>query len=195
MIGQLGRNLAKSECLRTKDFNTIIEELTPYRKQGEQKTKQKLGDFLHGERKKIETLKEMLGEQGRVKKPPGFAFLKAEILAGLKEREREVAQSLREFHVEQEELRAILKRLLAKGEGVRVKDLKAAVAAIHVQSDGRAKKIHEVLEELRRAAENVSVQWQGLLHTDQGESRKDREETETAWRGLRAPMRATRTEG
>ncbi|MDP3013129.1 MAG: hypothetical protein Q8M92_02720, partial [Candidatus Subteraquimicrobiales bacterium] len=161
LASKLRDNLAKGECLRKKDFDLMMESIRAQRKKRENEAAGVLERFQREEEEMIAELRKIItsGERTRLEE---FKTMKESILARQKEREERVREVLRNFHLEQEELGAGLRRLLSKNESVRIKDFKAMVKAVRVQQRERESEVGKMLEDFRRAREEVSAEWQNL---------------------------------
>lgn len=161
LASKLRDNLAKGECLRKKDFDLMMEGIRAQRKKREKEVAEVLERFQREEEEMIAELRKIItsGERTRLEE---FKVLKENILARQREREESVREVLRNFHLEQEELGAGLKKLLSKNESVRIRDFKAMIKAIRVQQKERESEVGEMLEDFRRVREEVSAEWQRL---------------------------------
>jgi hypothetical protein len=92
-----------------------------------------------------------------------FRLLSQNMLTRQKEQEGKLSRMLRELHLEQEELGAGLKKLLEKGEKVRIKDFKAMIRAVRLRQGGRWDKAGKMLDELWRIDEEVAIQWRKVM--------------------------------
>lgn len=158
LASKLRDNLAKGECLRKKDFDLMMEGIRAQRKKREKEAAEVLEKFQREEEEMIAELRKIItsGERTRLEE---FKTMKESILARQKEREERVREVLRNFHLEQEELGAGLRRLLSKNESVRIRDFKAMIKAIRVQQRERESEVGEMLEDFRRVREEVSAEW------------------------------------
>lgn len=131
LSAELKDKLARSESLRRKDFDRMMQEVYRSREEKEKQVKQLLKNFLRERSEMAEQLKTLLediehkGVIAKASKIEDFRMSFSEIKARHEDREREVTQMLRGFHREQESLSRELKNLLAKGESVRIKDVKS----------------------------------------------------------------------
>ncbi len=156
--------LAKNECLRKKDFDTMISEIRGQQDKRECEVSQMVEDFCNEEAETVAKLKEIL----TVKSPStleDFKILKEKMLNRPKEREKRVSQMLKDFHREQEELNTALKMLLEKGPSVRIKDFKAMVKAFQINRKDENTKVDKILEEFERVKDGISNQWQRVIAT------------------------------
>lgn len=164
MAGQLRENLAKGECLRKKDFDTLMQSIRAERLRREREVRETLQRFRSGEERMVMELKETLNG-GVPRIAEDFTIIKERILTQQVEREKGVSEMLKVFQREQEEMSVELQKLLSKGELIRIKDFKALIKGIQAQRNLRDSQVGKMLEEFRKARESVDGQWQRLAST------------------------------
>ena len=103
MAGELKNILAKTEFLRKKDFDKMMEEIWRKRDEREKKVHKTLEDFLREEKEMIDELRKFL-DLGELMRIDDFVVLKERILNRQRKREKEVSEILKSFHLEQEEV-------------------------------------------------------------------------------------------
>ena len=123
MIFLLRDNLAKSESLRKKDFEHMIKDIIECRMLREQEAEQSFKLFQEEEGEMIARLRDII-LNGNSSSPNDIETIREDILKRQKMREKKIVKSLRCFQIEQEELRIALKKLLSKGENVKIRDFK-----------------------------------------------------------------------
>jgi hypothetical protein len=158
MIGQLRGNLARSEGLRKRDFDSLMESVLSRRREREKETRETLERLWREEGGMIDTLRGIFTD-GNV----DFERVKGVILSRHRDREREVARLLMKLHLEQEELSAALKGLLSKGGKIKINDFKEIIRAVRMRHDKGGEGIDRLLEEFCKVRQEVTVQWQGLF--------------------------------
>ena len=89
-----------------------------------------------------------------------FMITKENLLTPQKAREREISTALKNFYLEQEELGSALKRLLSKGDGIRIRDFKKTIKGIQTYWGQRESEVTNVFEEFERVREEVEAEWQ-----------------------------------
>lgn len=161
MASQLKENLARGECLRKKDFDTLMRSIRAERLRREREVRETLQRFRSGEERMVMELKETLNG-GAPRTAEDFTTVKERILTQQAEREKGVSEMLKVFQREQEEMSVELKKLLSKGESIRIKDFKALIKDIQAQQNLRESQVGKMLEEFRRVRESVDSQWQRL---------------------------------
>lgn len=162
MAGELRDILAKTEFLRKKDFDKMMEETWRKRDEKEKEVHEMLESFLREEKVMIDELGKLLGS-GELMRTDDFMVLKERILNRQREREKEVNQMLKSFHLEQEELSTALRRLLLKGERVKIRDLKDVIRGLRAHRMHKQSSIGRVLEELEVVDSEVDTAWQRVI--------------------------------
>ena len=162
MAQELRDGLAKTEFLRKKDFDNIMEAIWRKRSEREKKAHQVLESFLREEKEMIDDLRESV-DSGKLVKIEDFMVLKERILNRQREREKKVSQILKSFHLEQEELSTALRRLLLKGERVKIRDLKDVIRGLRAHRIHKQSSIGRVLEELEVVDSEVDAAWQKVM--------------------------------
>lgn len=159
MIVQLKENLAKSESLRKKDFDRMMGGLTARRNAREEEAERVFQNFQEEEKEMIGRLRNVMVSGDR-SNPDDMEIIKEDILNRQKERETGIVHALKRIQMEQEELKTALKKLLAKGETVRLKDFKLMLKSLKVQQGVRDNQVGQLLEDLDMVRERVRNQWQ-----------------------------------
>ena len=130
---QVGEILARNEHLRKKDFNNMMRGIRLAQEQREKEVGDLLKGYIDNEKSVAGALRENLkrfrdalaqGEAERVRK---FQVLIKAILAEQEARKQGVASMLLEFQDQQRHSAAKLRELLARGNALRIKDLKLLV--------------------------------------------------------------------
>lgn len=159
MIVQLKENLAKSESLRRKDFDRMMSGLTARRSAREEEAERVFQNFQEEEKEMIGRLRNVMVQGGR-SNPDDMEIIKEDILIRQKERENGIVHALKRIQMEQEEFKTALKKLLAKGETVKLKDFKLMLKSLKVQQGVRDNQVGQLLEDLDMVRERVRNQWQ-----------------------------------
>ncbi len=159
MIVQLKDNLAKSESLRKKDFDRMMIGLTDRRRRREKEAEQVFQNFHSEEQEMILRLRKII-VSGRRSNLDDMEMIRQDILKRQKEREAGIVQALKRIQIEQEELKTALKKLLEKGEGVKLRDLKLMLKSLSIQQGIRDNQVDLLLEDLEMVRERVQTQWQ-----------------------------------
>ena len=159
MIAQLKENLAKSESLRKKDFDRMMSGLTARRRAREEEAEKVFQNFHEEEKEMIGRLRNVIISGSR-SDPTDMEIIKEDILKRQKERETGIVHALKRIQMEQEELKTALKKLLAKGDTVKLKDFKLMLKTLKVQQGVRDDQVGRILDDLDMARERVRNQWQ-----------------------------------
>jgi len=161
MIDRLRDNLAKGESLRKKDFDRMMADFTERRLSHQLTAEDVLSRFQKEETEMIDRLRKIIVSGGR-SNLNDMELIRDDILKRQKEREASVIQALKRIQVEQEELKAAIKRLLSKGEDVRMKDFKLMLKSLRVQQGVQDTQLDGMLEDLDLARSRVQSQWQAV---------------------------------
>lgn len=158
MVVQVRDNLAKSESLRKKDFDRMMADLTERRRAREAEAEQVFNRFQAEEKEMIDRLRNIMLSGGR-SNPEDMEVIREDILNRQKDREAGIVRALKRFQLEQEELKTGLRRLLEKGESVKVRDFKRMLNALRAQQNSREGQVDRILEDLDRVRHKVQNQW------------------------------------
>ena len=161
MIAGLRDNLARSESLRKKDFEYMIKDVIERRMQREQEAEQSFKLFQEEEGEMIARLRDII-LNGNSSSPNDIETIREDILKRQKMREKKIVKSLKCFQIEQEELRIALKKLLSKGENVKIRDFKTMVNTLRVQQSDHDAEMIGMLEEFDIVRDKIQNQWQAV---------------------------------
>jgi len=166
IFGELRDILARTESLRKRDFDKMMEEIRGKRSQREKEVRQALEDFVRAERNMINELRQSLQrkENGTIDE---FVAWKEKILESQQEREGTLTHLLRSYHLEQEELSATLRNLLRKGRRVRTRQFKDMIKGLRAYRTCKEGSIGNMLRELEEADKQVNTIWQQVTVNDQ----------------------------
>lgn len=140
---QLRDILAKGEHLRRKDFDNMMQRILSTQEQREKEVRDLLRNYFDEQKTMARALREGLekfkdslgrGEAGRVKE---FQGMIGEILAKQNGRKNEIVSKLKEFQKKQGVLAIRLKELLAKGDNLRIRDVKSMLREFNIQREKR----------------------------------------------------------
>ena len=161
MIVQLRDNLAKTESLRKKDLDHMINDVIERRRENEEELQQKFRLFNEQEKDMITRLREII-LKGNRSSLEDIEAIREDISKRQKEREKTIIRDLKRFQIEQEELRISLKNILSKGEAVKIKDLRSMLRAIRAQQNDRDVDLARILDDFEVVRDRVQAQWQGV---------------------------------
>ena len=162
MIDRLKENLARGESLRKKDFDRMMADFKERHLSHHLIAEDVLGRFQKEEVEMIDRLRKIIVSGGR-SNLKDMELIRDDILRRQKERESGVIQALKRIQVEQEELKAAIKRLLSKGEDVRIRDFKLMLQSLRVQQSAQDSQLDRMLEDLDLARSRVQSQWQAVV--------------------------------
>ncbi|MEK6561478.1 MAG: hypothetical protein AABZ07_07060 [Nitrospirota bacterium] len=152
---ELRKTLAKNESLRWKDFDNMMQAIFSPQDEEEIEVKDIIRSYLSEQEEVVNTLKDNFvrvkdaitrDEPERIKE---FQIILKDIFAGQDERKREVTLKLKEFQIEQQEIRERLEELQIKGRELRIKDLKEMLQEFSTQRKERIARQEERKEEVR----------------------------------------------
>ncbi|MCX5998305.1 MAG: hypothetical protein NTU41_01585, partial [Chloroflexi bacterium] len=156
-VAELRDLLACAQSLRRKDFDSLMVEIRARRRDKEDRVAHTLGLFLAEQEELITWLRAGVGRSDTGLEE--FKTTSQTILGRQREMEGQLGRVLRELHVEQEEMETGLRKLLQKGQQVRVKDLKTMLKAVHLRQNGRQDEVGMMLDELWGVEEELTAQW------------------------------------
>jgi len=159
MVASLRSNLAKSESLRKKDFDSMMSSIAQRRRQTEEEAEENLKRFRVEEEEMISRLRAIV-LNGNRPNLNDIESIREDIMKRQKEREKKIIRALKRFQIEQEDIRVALKNLLLKGENIKIKDLKIMLKSLSVQQSDRDAEMVSILEGFEVAREKVQTQWQ-----------------------------------
>jgi translation initiation factor 1 (eIF-1/SUI1) len=162
MIERLRDNLAKGESLRKADFDRMMADLSESRLSHQLIAEDVLSRFQKEEMEMIDRLRKIVISGGR-SNLKDMESIRDDILRRQKERETGVIRALKRVQVEQEELKAAIKRLLSKGEDVKISDFKRMITSLRIQQGDREIQLSRMLEDLDLARSRVQSQWQAVV--------------------------------
>ena len=164
MVGQLQTNLAVLQKLRRKDFDGMIHDVLDRHQLMENEASENLERFRKEECEMIQCLRNILSD-GCTSGIEDVEFIRTDILNRQKEREQSVIKILKRFQIEQEELKAGLKRLLDKGENIKIKDFKTMLKAIKIQQSPHNQELFVFIDDFDLARNKIQNQWQKVAIT------------------------------
>ena len=159
MIVRVRDNLAKAESLRKKDFDRMISDIIERCQQREGEAKQSLKLFQEQEEEMISRLRKIIlrGNQSSLE---DIKAIKEDMYRRQKEREKKIIKALKRFQIEQEELRAALKKILSKGEKVKIKDFRVMLGSLRAQQSDSDAELIKMLDDFEVVRDKVQAQWQ-----------------------------------
>ena len=162
MIARVRDTLAERRSFRRKDFDGLAGRVISDRRQRLEALPALIVEFRRAEHAVVARLRGLLeGDAADVAQ--AWPELKSEMLSLQRTRERNVSRALKRVHIEQEELSRGLKGLLAKGERVRIADLKAVVREIDAIAPKESADLAGLLRDCQSACAEISEAWQQVM--------------------------------
>jgi len=159
MREQLKDNLARAESLRKRDFDRMMRDVTERRRSQEEEAKEVFKRFKEEETEMICRLRNII-ISGNRSTLEDVEAIREDIVKRQKERENSIIRVLKRFQIEQEELKVALKRLLLKGEYVRIKDFKLMLKSLRAQHGTPDTELGRMMEEFEVVRNGVQAQWE-----------------------------------
>jgi hypothetical protein len=165
---QLRESLAKNNHLRKKDFDQMMQGIVSIQDEKEKSARSLLADHLDSQKEMTGILRDILsavrnaihgGDVGKVKE---FQSIIKELLIQQEKKKEKVTLRLKEFQQEQVQIISRAKELLAKGEQLRVKDLKQMLMEFRMQHKERIEQKLERKKEVNNMLvnfKNKRKQW------------------------------------
>lgn len=159
MIDRVRFNLASFQSLRRKDFDDMILDIVSRYQEMEQEASDRLEKFQEQETETIRRLRNVVAHGSRVPFED-IESIREDLLTRQKERELNIIKTLKRFQIEQMELKIGLKRLIYKGENIKIKDLKNMLKAIRVQQNDANENFFSFIDDFDMARNKVNSEWQ-----------------------------------
>jgi cysteinyl-tRNA synthetase len=161
MMEQLKDNLARVESLRKRDFDRMMKDITERQRSQEDGAEEVFDHFKDEETEMIGRLRKII-ISGNRSNLEDVEAIREDILKRQKERENSIIRVIKRFRVEQRELGIALKRLLSKGEYVRIKDFKLMLKSLSAQHGIQDTELDDMMEDLEIARNWVQAEWQAV---------------------------------
>ena len=162
MMKCLRINLANSQSLRRRDFDSMIQDILDHHQKIRNEANLGLSNFQEEEQEMILSLRDMVTGKSHDPIVDVEAMLE-DMLTRQKNREHDIIRILKHIQVEQEELKTGLKKLLEKGENIRIKDYKAMLKAIRTQQGEYNQELFKLLDDFDLVRNRVNDQWQKVV--------------------------------
>lgn len=159
MIDAVRSTLAASQSLRRKDFDAMMDDILERHRLIEAEASGHLTLFRKAEEEMVDRMR-CLVRHGSQTPLEDVAFIRDEMMTRQKARELSIISTLKRFQVEQVELKIGLRRLLDKGESMRVRDLKTMLRAIRAQQCETNQTLFAFLDDFDRMRTQVQGEWQ-----------------------------------
>ncbi|MBI5643513.1 MAG: hypothetical protein HY954_08575 [Deltaproteobacteria bacterium] len=152
----LKETLAKTERLRKKDFDRLVESVLGRREEMKARLKESLDALWAEEAEMVRRLTDIFTKG----KPEDFEFINNAHIPRMREREEVVVKLLMGLHIGQAELSVELRRLLSKGADLKIRDFKSAIKELKALQDEKG--ADNAVEELERLRLDILGQWRGV---------------------------------
>ena len=165
---QLRDLLAKNDSLRKKDYDEMMSSVLSFQEECGEEIKGLIKEYFTEERSVALILKEALKEckdaltKGEIEKIKHVQSALKTLFTKQEERKNEIVSKLKEFQSEQKEIPRQLTDLVAKGEGLRIRDFKSMVSKIKAQRVERISLQKKRKEEVAKMLQDFRVQRQKL---------------------------------
>jgi len=164
MAVKLRAHLARAESLRYRDFDRLMEQIWIERRATEKKVLQMIEGFQREEEAVVTQMKQILAGAEHPTSED-FRMMQDNILTRQSQREHELSELLKHILLEQEQLSAAFRKMLAKGEHLRIKDFKAMLSDLMAWRRYRDSDIAWTLEECEKVRQQVEAEWQKVTVT------------------------------
>ena len=174
MMDRLKAILSRSKSLRRTDFDAIFTGVLAERRTTRATLPALVDGYRANRQAVIQELEDLFGAEASQAaaaagdaiptQPPAEAWeaLKGRLLDSGDTGEREVVAALRQVHVEQEELSTALSGLLARGEKLKLDDLKMVAKKLANRDSRESAKLAALLATCEAAGRSAGLQWRKL---------------------------------
>ena len=165
---QLRDLLAKNDSLRKKDYDEMMSSVLSFQEECGEEIKGLIKEYFTEERSVALVLKEALKEckdaltRGDIEKIKHVQSALKTLFTKQEERKNEIVSKLKEFQREQKEIPRQLTDLVAKGEGLRIRDFKSMISKIKAQRVERISLQKKRKEEVAKMLQDFRAQRQKL---------------------------------
>ena len=147
-------DMAKGQDRPGSHFDEIIGDVVATHAGREQQVLRHLQAFCAEEQEMIARLREIAGQEGACD-VANLRKIHEDILTRERSRERQVIDLLRDYEIEEHELRAALRWLLSKGDKATVAHLRRIADAMTARWAAKERDVFEVVEQLEEARSHV----------------------------------------
>ena len=161
MAVELRESLAIKRSFRKRDFDSLFQDIV-LENLGKEKDISRAMENLRKEQESMSTrLRKIITGEEQITLS-GFRLVGKEIIERLSEREKEVSDMLRRFHIEQSEVSNGLRRLVDKGDDVKIGDFKVMTEAMQIRQEERNSEVGRLLYDLEEGKQEINMQWEDL---------------------------------
>ncbi len=166
-LSTLQGNMARGQSLRRRDFDSIVGNVISARARREKQVLEQLDAFSKEEGEMVMRLRRIVAH-GKASDLDDLRKIQEDILTRQKSRERQVIGGLRNFEIEEHELRTALGWLLNKGQKATVAHLRSMVNALTARWTAEGREVFEAVEELEGERGRVRARWQQVVDASSG---------------------------
>ena len=179
--------LAKNDSLRKKDYDKMMVSILSFQEECGEEIKSLIKEYFTEERSVALVLKEALSEckdalaRGEVEKIKHVQSALKTLFTRQEERKSEIVSRLKEFQSEQKEIPRQLTDLVAKGEGLRIRDFKSMIKKIKAQrverislQKNRKAEVAKMLQDFRKQRQKLAFSQKAIDIDDRKSSKKPR---------------------
>ena len=164
-VDQLRRLCARTHSLRHADFDAIFGKVLA----GGRKTRESLSLLVNGYRTgRDAVIEEVRGmfltrHSDMTQAVKTWPALKRRLLGEKDDGVGEIVAALRQVHIEQEQIAAALSGLLARGERLKIDDLKTVAQRLASRDSRASAELAALLAGCESAGRNAALRWQRLV--------------------------------
>lgn len=162
LANQLKHTFAQKEYLRKKDFDSMMAVIESNLCQKEEALSRLLAEFGRQKREIAIRLRDSILNGSS---PTSLSEINHEILNNHRQVEGDLARTLCSYHLEQVMLSAGMRRLIAKGEKVKINDLKNFVRMMKAFREQQPSLVAELLSDIESVAVEVAHDWKVIIST------------------------------
>ena len=161
-LSTLRDKMARGQSLRRCDFDKIISSVVAARTRRQHQVLEHLNAFGSEEDEMIRRLRRIVAH-GKASDLADLRKIHEDILTRQRTREQQVIGVLRNFEIEERELRTALGWLLNKGQKATVAHLRSTVNALTARWTAKRSDIFEMVGQLEDARSRVRAHWQQVV--------------------------------
>lgn len=161
MAVELRESLARKRSFRKRDFDFLFQDIVLENLGKEKEVSRAMEDLRKEQESMSARLRKIITGEEQITLSE-FRLVGKKIVERLSEREKEVSDMLRRFHIEQSEVSKGLRRLLDKGDDVKIRDFKVITEAMQIRQDERNSEVGRLLYDLEESQQEINMQWEDL---------------------------------
>ena len=161
MAVELRQSLAKKRSFRKSDFDSRFQDIVLENLGQEKEVSRAMEDLRKEQQSMSARLRKIITGEEQITLSE-FRLVGKEIIECLGEREKQVSDMLRRFHIEQSEVSNGLRKLLDKGDDVKIGDFKVMTEALQIRQEERNSEVGRLLYDLEEGQQEINMQWEDL---------------------------------